>query len=77
VKLALLVALLAAPACAHVQKDQTVCPEYRNIRCVGEARCSMDKQRGCKVCQCEDMDMDSPPVGTSPDDQTRPPESDH
>jgi hypothetical protein len=71
---ALIFALLALGACRHVKNDPAVCPEYRDLRCVAGARCSMDKSRGCKVCQCEEMDQDSP-VG-DPDDTSRPPGDD-
>jgi hypothetical protein len=82
VRLALLLAIFLGASnllagCAHVKNDQAVCPEYRDIRCVGEARCSYDRGRGCKVCQCQEMDEDSPAAGSSPDDVSRPPESDH
>jgi hypothetical protein len=46
--------LLLVGSCATMKKDQTVCPEYRNLRCVGRTNCDMDQQRGCRVCQCED-----------------------
>ena len=71
-RLAALLACVLAAGCAHVKKDQSVCPEYRDIRCVGEARCSYDNSRGCKVCQCQEMD-EGPPIG-SPDDTSKPPE---
>ena len=45
--------LLALCACAHGKSDQTICPEYRTQRCLAGQQCSMDKARGCKVCQCE------------------------
>ncbi len=46
--------LLALASCATMRKDQTVCPEFRNIRCAGRTVCDMDKARGCRVCRCED-----------------------
>jgi hypothetical protein len=48
--LLLLVTLLLA--CAHTPKDKTICPEYRNLTCVGGVNCTMDETRGCRVCQC-------------------------
>lgn len=39
-------------ACAHMREDTTVCPEYRELRCLTSVECSMDEQRGCKVCRC-------------------------
>jgi hypothetical protein len=62
---------LAGGSCAHHQKDRTVCPEYRKLRCVAGTRCSMDHARGCRVCQCAPLDQ--PPEGP-PDDNARPPE---
>lgn len=46
-------------ACATLKNDRTVCPEYRELRCVGGAECSMDEVRGCKVCQCASMDPET------------------
>ncbi len=53
----LLVAFATLGACATLRGDQTVCPEYRDMRCATAPECSMDAARGCRVCQC------SPPVG--------------
>ncbi len=52
--LVLLLASGAALSCATLKKDQTVCPEFRNLRCVGRTVCDMDEQRGCRTCACED-----------------------
>lgn len=52
-------------ACAHLTDDETVCPEYRALRCVGTVTCTMDRGRGCRVCQCD------PLPGTSTDEGTR------
>lgn len=35
-----------------VKRDQTVCPEYRNMVCTAGAQCTLDRARGCQVCQC-------------------------
>ena len=40
-------------ACASLQKDKTVCDEYRAMRCATTPECSMDHARGCRVCQCQ------------------------
>ena len=40
-------------ACAHGKSDGTICPEYREQRCVAGQQCVEDKGRGCKVCHCE------------------------
>ena len=68
-----LLCLLVLTGCQQVKKDGTVCPEYRDIRCVGGAKCSMNKERGCKVCVCEDM-LDGRNNQQNPDDTTRPPD---
>lgn len=58
-------------SCAHLKKDQTVCSEYRNLRCVNGPVCSMDQQRGCRVCHCEKMNEMQ---DGNPDDNWRPSE---
>jgi hypothetical protein len=35
-------------------KDESVCPEYRDLHCVGSMDCSMSPERGCRVCHCAD-----------------------
>ena len=50
--LSLTVAWLAAGGCATMTNDTTVCPEYRDLRCATAPECSMDKQRGCRLCSC-------------------------
>jgi len=52
---------LASAACAHLPAD--VCPEYRDLRCLTEPQCSMDRQRGCRVCAC------SPPAYVPPEQE--------
>ena len=72
--LSLLGLVLALSACAFHQKDQTVCPEFRSIRCVGNVVCSMDRYRGCRVCQCERAGgLAGEPGSVSADDQAFPP----
>ena len=53
---ALLLGLVLLAGCAALKKDTTVCPEYRNLRCMTGTSCQTDKRRGCKVCQCS-MDV--------------------
>ncbi|MDQ3265298.1 MAG: hypothetical protein M3Y59_16850 [Myxococcota bacterium] len=54
--------------CSHLKNDRTVCPEYRDLRCVGAPECSMNQERGCRVCQCGSLDPDqSDPSGRQPD----------
>jgi hypothetical protein len=77
--LALLLSLAAAPlvaACAHTRSDTVVCPEYRNMRCVTGPQCTLDRRRGCEVCQCEDALMQTDPKDTPADDDSRPADTD-
>jgi hypothetical protein len=67
----LVLALLLLSACKQVKKDNTVCPEYRDLRCLSGTQCSMDADRGCRVCRCDDGDKLTEPV----DDNSRPPDS--
>lgn len=66
-----IVLVLASASCAHHKKDQTVCPEYRSLRCTGGTQCSMDQERGCRVCQCTPHNQLQE---ESPDSNARPPE---
>ncbi len=60
--LAMAVLVLAlAGACAHGKDNRTICAEYRGQRCLAGQTCTMDKQRGCEVCQCR------PAANTGPD----------
>lgn len=47
--------VLALLACATLKNDQTVCAEYRDLRCAAGPVCNMNQARGCKVCQCENV----------------------
>ena len=51
----LLLLVTLCSACAHLKDDQTVCAEYRGMRCVGGTICAYDKLRECKVCQCQQL----------------------
>lgn len=69
------VALAAAflSGCAQLSASRTVCPEYRGIRCMTAAECSMDRARGCQVCQCspsEGPERGVLPSGIAPDRRT-------
>jgi hypothetical protein len=66
--LALLVGLAG---CATLAKDQTVCPEYRDLRCPAGPSCSLDQARGCRVCQCNPINTMGPVSG--PDQNVPPP----
>ncbi len=35
--------------------NETVCPESRDLVCVGGTECEMSKERGCRVCRCADF----------------------
>jgi hypothetical protein len=66
--------LVALAGCATLKNDSTVCPEYRNLRCVAGESCSYDGARGCRVCQCNNMDAKpgDPPAGIAPGDPSQP-----
>jgi hypothetical protein len=67
----MILAILAALfGCATLRRDETVCPEYRDIRCLAGAECSVDNPRGCRVCRCNSIDaMSQDPV--APDVRAR------
>jgi hypothetical protein len=49
----LFIACLLSVGCSHSFKSSTtVCPEYRSLACTSAPECSMDRDRGCQVCQC-------------------------
>jgi hypothetical protein len=60
-----LLLLLVLAGCATLAKDESVCPEYRDLRCPAGATCSMDQGRSCRVCQCNPIDKMAQPE--SPD----------
>jgi hypothetical protein len=45
-----------------MSNKQSLCPEYRSLRCVTRARCSYDRGRNCEVCVCDNPDW---PEGSS------------
>jgi hypothetical protein len=49
-----LLAWLSLGGCATVGSTMgsDICPEYRSMRCMTAPECSMDQQRGCRVCAC-------------------------
>ncbi len=71
IRLLALAALPLAAACAHYRGHETVCPEYRDLRCATAPECSMDRARGCLVCQCSPAASGRegalPPSGVPPD----------
>jgi hypothetical protein len=60
-----LAASLAGLSCATLRKDQTVCPEFRELRCMTEVDCTYDQGRGCRVCACSDAKVAVPPPETA------------
>lgn len=58
-------ALALTGACAPLRRDTTVCAPYRKLRCVAGASCVWDRQRRCRVCQCDPLEpaRAQPPVG--------------
>ena len=57
---------LTLGACAHTERDQTICPEYRGRTCLSVRDCDLDRSRGCMVCQCRAIDQGSPPYRSAP-----------
>jgi hypothetical protein len=62
--------------CAHsssrAEKTGTRCPESRNPWCMTKVECSMDRERGCEVCQCATPGVEKDqglPSGLPPDRQ--------
>jgi hypothetical protein len=51
-----LLAWAMVAGCAHTERDQTVCPEYRGRACLSLRDCAFDRARGCMVCQCHQDD---------------------
>ena len=52
-------------ACGHRSKkgEAARCPEYQGMVCFPhEPECSMDRTRGCQVCQCPSIDGPSNPI---------------
>jgi hypothetical protein len=53
---AVLLAALSA-GCRHnssrAENKSGRCPESQNLWCLTDVECSMDRDRGCQVCQCE------------------------
>jgi hypothetical protein len=70
VRRALVLLAFLAGGCASLASDQTVCPEYRGLRCPAGASCSYDSSRGCRVCRCDPINQMGP---VSPPDQNVPP----
>ena len=41
-------------ACAGPLKNQPVCPESKNVRCLTGLDCEYDEKRACEVCRCKE-----------------------
>lgn len=64
--------LLVCTSCGPYfhRKDQTVCPESRDLHCLTNEVCAMDSARGCRVCTCADP---SAPSDSNVDQPALPP----
>jgi len=70
IRSALAALLLAAGAtgCATVKGAETVCPEFRDLRCLSGTDCVPDRARGCLVCRCGEPGAPPPmPPGVPPE----------
>ena len=66
----LLVALaLVLVAGATTKKDQTVCPDYRDLRCATGPDCTFDNTRGCEVCVCSNVNGPGPEMNGANEQQ--------
>jgi hypothetical protein len=67
----LLGSLLALLGCASVSSHESgLCPESASLHCMSAPECSMDRNRGCKVCSCSQSNVPYNPV--SPDQRLTP-----
>src|SRR5262249_45695097 len=57
---------------ARGPKPEDRCPGTMTIGCYTDEICSFDRQRGCLVCQCDEMGR--PLSRPRPDDRSLPPE---
>ena len=62
----LLAAAVVASGCAHLEHAESVCEQYRGIRCLGSPVCDYDKTRGCAVCRCPQLNVVQPAPSGSP-----------
>jgi hypothetical protein len=54
---ALAALLLSLAGCATVGTSVAdACPESRSLRCATPPACTLDRERGCRVCGCEAWD---------------------
>ena len=66
-----LLPLLALLSCASVSsRESGLCPESASLQCMSAPECSMDKNRGCKVCSCTQSNVPYNPV--NPDQRLTP-----
>jgi hypothetical protein len=64
-----LLLVLALGACGPKHSNQ--CPDNNTGHCLNGDVCSLDRNRGCQVCQCRPIDQI--PTGRDPDDQSSQP----
>jgi hypothetical protein len=60
--IALLCWIPRAAGCAQLKANQTVCPEYRDLRCATAPECALDEARGCQLCRCAPPPAVFPPA---------------
>ena len=73
-RVGLMLVLAMFGGCASLAKSKTVCPEYRDRLCATAPECSMDRERGCQVCQCSPStgpERGVLPSGVAPDRRVR------
>ncbi len=58
----LLLAVVSLCGCTTLSTNKTVCAEYRDLICATAPECSMDRARGCQVCQCRPPAYFGPPA---------------
>ncbi|MBL0218617.1 MAG: hypothetical protein IPQ07_32655 [Myxococcales bacterium] len=63
-----LVAVVSLGACGPKRKNQ--CPGTTAGTCVNGEVCSMDRKRGCQICQCRPLNETN--TGNDPDDPNPP-----
>ena len=76
-RLALLLLLLAAPACVGPQRAEhrNLCPGESPPRCMSEEICAFDSGRSCYVCSCLDPEAGPQKPGWVPEIPGPPPPS--
>jgi hypothetical protein len=66
-----LLTFLVLLSCASVSSHESnLCPESASLHCMSAPECSMDRNRGCKVCSCTQSNTPYNPV--NPDQRLTP-----